>query len=306
MPMSDSRNPGEGAGMPNFDEIKQVLEFDPFSPPASEGSGGQGETPAEPAPPEPPAAPTEGQPAPQPAPSAAPPQPGGGQPEEGDLRKLIADQRALIESLQRQAQPAQAQPQGEAAEPAFQPVYTVDLPREVFQALGSDDENTRYRAMDGLVKGIMNTIAHDTQRYVQAQIAKAVGDVQTALPSRVQEVSAAEQMRQDFYRAYPALANPLLGEVVRSRLSGWAQAEAQRNGGRFSWTADFRDRAGQALHAELGIPLPGAGSPPPPAPTPTPQPAAPAPRRASFASGGNSGSQPNGPSDNNPFADILF
>jgi hypothetical protein len=297
----------EDVGLPNFDEIKQALEFDPFAPPASEGASEQPAEQPAPAPAAPPQAPPPQGEAPQPQPAAAPPAPGGSPTSEEDLRKLIADQRALIDRLQQPQQPAQ--PQGEAAQAAeaVQPVYTVDLPRELFQALGSEDENVRYKAMDGLVKGVMNTLAYDTQRYVQAQIAKAVGELTSSLPSRVQEISTGEQMRRDFYAAFPALANPVLGQIVQSRLAAWAQAEAQRSGGRFSWTEDFRNRAGQALHAELGIPLAGGVQPSaPPAPqAPAPQPAA-APRRPSFSSGGTSGGgSPNGPSDN-PFADILF
>lgn len=293
--MADSQDPG---GLPNFDEIKSALEFDPFEPPASQGDGEP--KPTEPAPSAPEA------PAPQPGtpPGAAPPS-GGSPTSEEDLRRLIADQRALIDRLQ-QAPPAQpapaAQPEGEAAP---QPVYTVDLPRELFQALGSEDENIRYKAMDTLVKGVMNTLAFDTQRYVQAQIAKAVGDLTAGLPERVQQISTGEQMRRDFFQAFPALANPVLGQIVQGRLAAWAQAEAQRNGGRFTWTEDFRNRAGQALHAELGIPLAGGGQPStPPAPQPPPA-TAPAPRKPSFSSGGTSGGSPNGP-DSNPFADILF
>jgi hypothetical protein len=294
--MADSRDPG-GEAVPNFDEIKQALEFDPFTPPASEGAGEQpAEKPAE----SPATPPAPGQ-APQPAPGAAPTAPGGGPTSEEDLRKLVADQRALIDRLQAMPTqpPAPAEPQGEA----FQPVYTVDLPRELFQALGSDDENIRYKAMDSLVKGVMNTLANDTQRYVKAQIAAAVEQVTGALPGQIERVTTGEQMRQDFYRAFPALANPVLGEIVRGRLAAWAQSEAQRTGGKFTWSEDFRDRAGRALHQELGIPIGGATSP---APSPPPPPAAPQPRKPSFSSGGNSGGGPaNGP-DANPFADVLF
>jgi hypothetical protein len=64
--------------LPDFDQIKTALEFDPFTPPAGQGDGNQGSpaahdaTPADPPSAEPsqPAG-TEGQ-APQPAPSAAP------------------------------------------------------------------------------------------------------------------------------------------------------------------------------------------------------------------------------------------
>lgn len=290
--------------VPNFDDIKQALEFDPFTPPASQSSGEQGSTEAPAGGSTPPPAPptgTEGQ-APQPTPSAAPPQPGGGQGGEEDLRKLIADQRALIDRLQ-QAQPPvpQAKPEGE---PEFQPVYNVDLPRELFQAMGSDDENVRYKAMDGLIKGVMNTIAYDTQRYVKTQITQAIAEVTGSIPSRVQEVSQADALKRDFYGAFPALSNPVLTEIVRNRLGTWAQAEAARNGGKFQWTEDFRNRAGQALHAELGIPLPAGGGTSSPAPAAQPRPVA-QPRRASFSSGGNSGGSPNG-QDPNPFSDVLF
>ena len=123
--MSDADN----TSIPNFDEIKQALEFDPFTPSARQSDGGERltETPAESTPSaEPPS--TEGQ-APQQTPSAAPPSPGGSPSSEEDLRKLIADQRALIDRLQQQPQPLQpeAKPEGEAT---FQPVYTTDLPRQ--------------------------------------------------------------------------------------------------------------------------------------------------------------------------------
>lgn len=295
--MSDA----DSTSVPNFDEIKQALEFDPFASPAREGSGEQGSTteagtsPAEPAS-------TEGA-APQPTPSVAPPQPGGSPTSDDDLRKLIADQRALIDRLQAQPALPEAKPEGEAP---FQPVYTTDLPQELFQAMASDDPNIRYKAMDGLVKGVMNTIAYDTQRYVKAQIAQAVAEVTGSIPTRVQEVSSADAIKRDFFSNFPALGNPVLGQIVQNRLSSWAQQEAARNGGRFEWNADFRNRAGQALHAELGIPL--QGQPQAAQPQPQQQPVQrqqPAPRRPSFSTGGNSGGSPNGQSDN-PFADILL
>jgi hypothetical protein len=56
----------------------------------------------------------------------------------------------------------------------------------------------------------------------------------------------------------------------------------------------------------LGIPLQGQPQPAAPVqPQPQPSPAAPQPRRPSYASGGTSGTKPNG-QDPNPFADVLF
>ena len=82
--------------------------------------------------------------------------------------------------------------------------------------MGSDDPATRYKAMDGLVKGVMNTLAYDTQRYVKAQIAQAVAEVTGSITLRVQEVFSAESIKRDFFTNFPALGNPLWADRSES------------------------------------------------------------------------------------------
>lgn len=324
------------ASTDSLDGIREVMQFDPFKPGAnfgSEAGGGQdtqaggqegqdtaagGEQQAKP----------EGQAGtPQGQPGSAPPagEPEGGKKPaaQGDgqptpdisalqetIRRMLGGQpatpqgqpqgqpQAAPQAQPQPGQPAQAQP-GQPQQTPEQPAYQFRVSRELVDALGSDEPEQREAAVSALANSMMNRIATD----FKAALVQLESRIMATVPQQVQQTSdvraTQQQIEQDFYSAFPTLNNPMLKDTVWRLVYQLGQAE-----GLTSWNEDFRNRAGEAVHAVLGIPKAaiqpqqtqqgdqGTGAP------------AQQPRKASFASGGATG-RANGSNLPNEFQSVL-
>lgn len=316
---------GNSGLIPNFEELKATLDFDPFGPRSDdagageqgnqegEGQEGAGEQGQQPSPPPPPPPPASAQPGGAAAAGNAPAADPGQPPEAGDPKdRTIADLQKLIGTLVARPAPAgaqpPAQPQGQPSAPAApaaepeSPAYNFQVPRALIEGLA--DPEQAPQAMSTLVNGIMNTMAKDfrtaldaTARAILAQVPQTI----SAVTTREQQVNAA---REDLYTHFPRLASVArAAPAIEAGL--WQQvATVAKAQGAEQWTEDFRNQVGAYLEtAMFGATMPPAGGGGAPA---APSPAAPVGRqpRKTFAAGAAAGGRP-GNSARSEFDDVL-
>lgn len=317
--MAGTATPGsEGQGdalMPNFEELRETLQFDPFGPPSTDdaggddvggqqGEGGETQTPAAEPPREQAAQPAAAEP-PASDPSAAPE--GGSENETLDSLRQLVSSFIVKDAGNRQEQPAapQQQPQGQTQEqPRPQaPSYRFDLPDQIVDALESDDRTERKTALNAMLNGVANRLAVDFRAAMQETARALINHV----PQQVSQVTTAERqqqmLREDLYGNFPEL------KAVAERLPDadgmiWRTVSlAAQRAGVTEWNPQFRDQVGNYLIASLGVqrqPRAG-GQAQAAAPTAKPKP------RAPFAAG--SGSPPRNDvgtgGSGNEFLDVL-
>lgn len=301
---------------PSMEEMRDVMAFDPFSPPAKSGAGGgegeEGEgkpaVGAEGEAPTPEAGAAEAAPKPAPAPSPSPqPDSAKKEGEEDPLAELRATVQQFLTKKPEPPPAAVSQPQatppagtpkpGEAAPEKAR--YNISVPDPVIEAISAEEPERRRAGINALVNGIMNKIVEDFSGALVALEDKLRKDV----PSQVLEHVGAQQtvarIKSDFYEAWPDLkraadAIPGMDDTIWSTI-----VRAGQTAGVNEWTPEFRDQIGQMIHLSLGIPVP-QGKPAAPA-----VPGKPAPKAVFSAGSGAGGGRPNGAAAGNEFSDVL-
>lgn len=296
---------------PSFDAFRQVMAFDPFTPPAEKGAeGGEGEAPAE--------AGKEGAPAgaapAQGASSASPEPPAGPAKGEGEGGDPTTDLRAQVAAFLAKAQTpvpkpaeqpvAQPQPQAKPAadprsEPA-RPAYDFAIPDQIMDGLESEDKNIRRGAYKALTDGIANRLAQDFGGALQQLVQYIHQQVPQQVLNQVAQRQTFDGMKADLYGAFPELGRVAKQmPAVEQAIWGQIKAVGERMG-ITDWTQEFRDGVGRMLHLNLGIPLAG-----PQTAQPQPQAQSRKPRAGSFSAGGAATPRSNGADTGNDFMSVL-
>lgn len=241
---SEVSSEGQGAATtvaPKEPTTEEILKFDPFGPaveetkPKVEDAGKKVEKGGEQKPV---------------APAPTPTPPVQKTPREMELEGQVAALRSVIEKSSTPQAPKQAE-----GKPAEQPAakYNLAIPEPLLGALRSEDDKDFGLAMNSIVNGIANRIYQD----VKAEMAQQAEQ----LPMKVQEVvhnytaaqQRTEQVRRDFYGAYPHLNNPMLFPLVQQ-----AAAQVASNwtaqGKPLAWSQEFMGEMAQLIHQVIPVP----------------------------------------------------
>ncbi len=178
---------------------------------------------------------------------------------ETELEGQIAALKSVIE---RSATQPQVQPSSQAATPEA-PKYNLAIPEPLIAALRGEEDKDFGLAMNSIVNGIANRIYQDVKAEMSQQAEQ--------LPMRVQEVlhnvttaqQRTEQVRRDFYGAYPHLNNQMLYPIVQQAAMQVARSWAAQ-GKQLDWTPEFMGEMAQLIHQV--IPAPQQQQQPAPAP----------------------------------------
>lgn len=246
----------------SVEEITELLHFDPVEKLQQlklQGQQSAGQTPQQiqaqapapvaPAAPVAPVVPT------TPVPAAAAP---------ANTVPMTVEQLAqLTRDLQQQAQPQQPQ-----QEPTVKPVYSVQLPDQIFAALDSDDPGTRRSAMNEVFNGFANMVHVGMQNYIHQVV---VPHVRQEMSQTYTQMTTARQTEQDFYGTYPQLDNPVIRNVVQQVAIDYA-TELNKTGQFKGPTKEFNTSLAQRVQTLLSS---VTGAPPqqqaPQTPSPTGQ-----------------------------------
>ncbi len=195
-PPAASQEPKTG---PNVDkEIEDIFRFNPFQDAMDEKPPAEATPPGTPQPPE----------AKPPAPVATPTVP----PEVETLKQEVAALRALVAAGVNPAQ-AQQQPAQPQQEDFFKdiPQYPVQVPDQLFDAMNSEDVNTRRGALNALLSTHGRIVHAMVTRDMTARIAALV-------PQQVQQITQRQTEERavfdDFYTRHKDLNNPALRPMV--------------------------------------------------------------------------------------------
>lgn len=249
---------GTSGGMDISEEVKSIMDWDPFGPPstsASEGSAEPGAGAA--APTTDPAvgsAPAVGTDPATAVPPSQPPAPAT-PPQDLSAQALADAARAMREAAEKMGQPAPASaPAGPAApvEDEFQPKdaqgnnldYSgINIPDQLLAAMNSENPTERKMATTHLIASSMRTVhrmvLEQSVKMMQQQVAQAV-------PRFVQQQIMAHQRQQevyqDFYGTFPDLSAPEIRPVIMATAER-LQTEMNNPG----WTPQFRDALGKRV-----------------------------------------------------------
>lgn len=298
------RPEGEGSPpAPSMDEFRNVLAFDPFTPPAKEGSDGGGE---EAQTEKPPVQAEGGTPAAPPSPSAPPPTPESQATTEADpladLRQQVQD--FIAKAPQAPATAPAAPPPPPPQEPAKaetapeRPQYKLDVPDSIVEAFESEDRGTRKAAMAALINGVANKLLQDFGQALTGLREELSKKVPEQVLTQVDQRSAFERMKSDLYGSFPELgrvakASPEMETAIWQQVHRIGTQMQVRD-----WTPEFRDGVGRLLHLQLGVPVAQGQGQAPPAKPPKKQPP--------FSAGSSGGGRPaNGVTPADDFASVL-
>jgi hypothetical protein len=227
----------------SFDDIENVLAFDPFD---EEHLGEV--TPPEETPAAAPAAESGAPGTPEETPSEIE-TPVEGTDELALLKQQLQEQSETIAALQAASQtpPSQQPPQGQDQQAEIQQLaqqYQFNVPDQLLTMLDSEEAGDRRNAIGAIMQGV----AMQTHRTVLAQVNEMV---QSQLPQMVQGMQASTTQQQgvfnDFYGEYPQLNAPHLRDFVKGVAAEVANASGVR-----TWSTALRDKIGKECIKRLG------------------------------------------------------
>lgn len=259
-PAAPSPSGSDGAGGADFNQIEEVLRYDPFAEKPTDAKGKDGVktteppvdgggTPTEPTTPTAPVAPT---------PTVAPP--------ENPLEKTVRELQAKIETLTAAQTPAEPTSPSEP-KPAEVPPYAFNLPDALLTGLASEDPAERKHATGALLTGAAQAIHRTVMANVETMLNRMPELVQGMLVQHQQQ----QEIFQDFYGSYPELNKPELRPLVLNT----AKQVLQETGAQ-SWSPEVSKAIGTRVKSIIaaviptGAPLPTASTVPS-TPTPPPQ-----------------------------------
>jgi len=229
---------------------EEILKFDPFGPamvePEAEDAGKKVEAPkvTEPVVPA--------------APKTAPPVQKS--PREMELEGQIAALRSVIE--RGTVQPQVVAPSQQPTQPA--PKYNLAIPEPLLTAMRSEDDKDFSLAMNSVVNGIANRIYQDVKAEMSQQAEQLPQKVQEVLHNVTLAQQRTEQVRRDFYTAYPHLQNPMLVPLVQQAAMQVAQTwSAQQRP--LAWNQEFMNDMAALIHQVIPYPQQQQPAPQPPA-----------------------------------------
>jgi hypothetical protein len=296
-----------------LDALKATLAFDPatfFAPPADEGAGGEAKQEGEAgeATPKPSGEKAASQ-SPEGTPAAKPSD--QGTKDEGDpLAELRASVKQFLTAKPEPAKPEakpeatpQPTPQGREAPQGEEIKYDFQVPVELVDALGAEEPATRVKAVNALVNTLANKLAKDFGSAMAAMAQHVRDEAVRQAVSSVQAARSQEDVRQEFYRDHPDLAE-MAASLPGFDATIWSTAQAVAQHAKAqSWSKELGDQTANLVRVSLGIPPKGA-APKPPA-DPAKQPAKP---RVPWSAGGGNGAsgRQNGASGHNEFSEVVF
>lgn len=314
-PENEQGAEGEAPGV-SPEQMREILNFDPFTPPAADApDGGEGEGPKAASGGEPPpkteelpaAKAVEGLAASTTSTAASPSQPSEPAKKEGEGDPL-ADVRKQISDFLNKKPEAEAQPQPvtpKAAEPAKAgeaaaegPKYNFSVPDTVVEAIRSDDPAVAKQGLSAVVNSVMNQLVKDFSGALVELRKELMEHAPRAAMERVSAEQTVQRIKDDFYGAWPGLKQaaesvPGVDGAIWSTI-----VQAGKNAGVNSWTPEFRDNVGAMIHLSLGIPLPQGKAATTTTTTATPKP------KAVFSAGGGNGGRANGAASDE-FMEVL-
>jgi hypothetical protein len=284
--LQDSLNatPADSADA-TFDEISRVFDLGDLAPstPVEEAApvgnqSGEGAVTETQAAPEPTASPaptptpaagqaTEEQPAASPTPPAA---------VNTEVALENASLKAQLAALQQQVQgltagkEPDAKPAAAGEETQVQP-YTVQLPADVTNQLFGEDPAQAVMAMNVIVGSIL-TKAHQVAVAEAAKVREYVDNAAIRPQAETEAAREREQLRTDYFKAFPAHNNPLYEAVIAQQA-----AELTAEFPSLGWNDDMRNALGARVSkvlASMGVNPTTVGDPTPAAAKPNPAPAA--------------------------------
>lgn len=230
------------------DDIRSVFEWDPFEPTPPENVPAATPTPEPVAATPPPVA----QPAtPVPPPPAPVPTPDPTLAAVTELRQTVTQLPEMLREATRPAQPQQPEPDQWAPMADGQPLnygaLMQQVPDQLIASLGSENPLERKQAIANLL-AISTHVAH--RNAVKQAMEMVRSEMRQVLPAFVNnqltEHVQRQQVFQDFYGNFPALANESLRPLVMQQ----AQALAAETGAR-GWSPEFRNRLGERVMSVL-------------------------------------------------------
>lgn len=241
-------------------DVRQAMDFDPFTPEADEpkpattnpdGSpSADGGTPAQPASvtqaqdqnggtPQGQGQPAQGQPQAQPAPVTY---------TQEQVNQILHAVRTG-QGTQPQAG-GQANPQGDAQPPqdplAVVPEYNYNIPDALVTAMNSEDPGERKQAMAHLIKGVAVGIHQTIAAAVTQRLTQLEQGIPDAIQNRMLYAQQAQQVMTDFYGKFPQLNTPELRQIVQTVAKAHMDATGQQQ-----WTEKLRDEVGSLVIQKL-------------------------------------------------------
>jgi len=260
-PLYEGENEGAGGGSEaapapaptdgnGFADISSLLEFDGAPPepePKAEKPSATSSTSGEPE------GGTEGMP--QPKETETPiTEPGkeGAKPEGVQQPENTAEAlKNLLKEVLKEGKETEPKP---AAAPAYTPKYSnVQVPDAIFQAMNHEDPNVRRQGLNAFIGAAMSKVYDDAVADISARIEAKFSEVPQVLQQTQQAREAQEAIAKDFYGTYKQFDTPQGRQLTQMVAVQLAHSMGKDYKG---WSAEFRDKVGEALIALTGLKAP--------------------------------------------------
>lgn len=197
-----------------------------------------------------------------------------------DKDKVLADALAIIKAQQEAAaagkqEPAPAkEPEKKeddifSADPAR--LYQYQIPQKLYNALFSEESTPeeRVQALEGYAQGISVMVHHRVMetlgRYVKENFDAVPRVVEYLMKQRADTQSAQSSISASFYKEFPELQKPELGELVKATIR-----QLQKETKATTWTPAFQTAVGNRIRTILkSFAQPQAPAPKPVTPAPS-------------------------------------
>lgn len=197
-----------------------------------------------------------------------------------DKDKVLADALAIIKAQQEAAaakqeqKPAAAEPEKKeddifSANPA--PLYQYQIPQKLYNALFSEESTPeeRVQALEGYAQGISVMVHHRVMetlgRYVKENFDAVPRVVEYLMKQRADTQSTQSSISASFYKEFPELQKPELGELVKATIR-----QLQKETKATTWTPAFQTAVGNRIRTILkSFAQPQAPAPKPVTPAPS-------------------------------------
>lgn len=195
-----------------------------------------------------------------------------------DTQRALADALAVIRA-QQEAQAAKAAKEKEP-EPAKEPdifaqnpaeLYQYQIPQKMYTALFSEESTPeeRVKALEGYAQGISiivhNKIMGTLGKFVKENFDAVPRVVEYMMNRRAETQSAQSSISASFYKEFPELQKPELGELIKATVR-----QLQKETRATSWTPAFQTAVGNRIRTLLkAYAQPAAPAPKPVVPAPS-------------------------------------
>jgi hypothetical protein len=173
----------------------------------------------------------------------------------GMNRHLMETNAALVRQLAAPAGPTPAAPAapGPVEDPI--PQYLFDLPKDVVEAVLSDDPALRVRGLQAMFSGALQTAHKRIREEYRGHVSVRERELSTRIQAEMKQTGEGQRIFSDFYTKFPTLNEPALRSIVQH-----ATQNVSAETGARSWTPELRDKIGERVFSILGKAVPAASA----------------------------------------------